>query len=240
VRRSIGYVAQGGSTVSEATVDLEIVSQAQLYGMGRREAEEHGRALLKALDLDGVWRRQCGTLSGGQRRRLDIVMGLIHRPRLVFLDEPSTGLDPQSRANLWSHIRKLRDELGTTVFLTTHYMDEADSLSDRLLIIDQGRIVAGGTSAQLKQQLSGDSITLTLKAEEDLATAGQALKSMDGVDLVSAEGNVMHLQVKDGSAVMPAILRALSNCGVEPIGVETARPTLDDVFLSLTGRSLRD
>ena len=145
----------------------EIVSHAQLYGIDRAAAETRGEDLLAALDLGDIWDRTCGSLSGGQRRRLDIVMGLIHQPRLVFLDEPSTGLDPQSRANLWNHIRKLRDELGTTVFLTTHYMDEADSLSDRILIIDNGTIVAEGTPAELKKRVSGDTITLTMRNEAD-------------------------------------------------------------------------
>ena len=138
----------------------------------RRIAAKRGQDLLAALDLSDVWDRTCGSLSGGQRRRLDIVMGLIHQPPLVFLDEPSTGLDPQSRANLWTHIRKLRDELGTTVFLTTHYMDEADSLTDRILIIDHGTIVAEGTPAELKKRVSGDAITLTLRNEADADSCG--------------------------------------------------------------------
>ncbi|MDO8360713.1 MAG: ATP-binding cassette domain-containing protein, partial [Devosia sp.] len=160
VRRKIGYVSQAGSTSPEAVVGEEIMSHAQFYGIDRATAKQRGQDLLASLDLSDVWSRTCGSLSGGQRRRLDIVMGLIHKPALVFLDEPSTGLDPQSRANLWTHIRKLRDELGTTVFLTTHYMDEADSLSDRILIIDTGTIVAEGTPAELKKRVSGDAITL--------------------------------------------------------------------------------
>ena len=138
VRRRIGYVSQAGSTLPQARVGAEIVNQARLYGISRREAEERGKALLAALDLKDVWTRNCGSLSGGQRRRLDIAMGLIHQPPLVFLDEPSTGLDPQSRANLWNHIRKLRDEFGTTVFLRRTTWTRRTRLSDRILIVDQG------------------------------------------------------------------------------------------------------
>ncbi len=240
VKRRIGYVAQGGTTMREAKVSLEIVSQAQLYGLSRQEGERRGKALLKALDLDGIWDRPCGSLSGGQRRRLDIVMGLIHEPELVFLDEPSTGLDPQARANLWSHIRSLRDQFGTTVFLTTHYMDEADALSDRLLIIDHGRIVGEGASAELKERLSGDAITLTLRTAEDAAKSQDTAEALDNAANVVCEGNVVHFRVANGASVLPGLLRKLTDLDVEPIGVEIARPTLEDVFLNLTGRSLRD
>ncbi len=164
------------------------------------------RTLLAALELSDVWDRTCGSLSGGQRRRLDIVMGLIHQPRLVFLDEPSTGLDPQSRANLWTHIRKLRDELGTTVFLTTHYMDEADSLSDRILIIDHGTIVAEGTPAELKKRVSGDTITLTLRTEADAARSADIAAGLDGADTPVVETHVVRLHVPDGAAALPVLL----------------------------------
>src|SRR4051794_13999923 len=128
VRRRIGYVAQGGVTLPQARAGEEVVDQARLYGVPTAQATSRGHELFAQLDLEGLWGRPCGSLSGGQRRRLDIVMGLVHSPSLVFLDEPTTGLDPQSRANLWEHIRSLRDDLGVTVFLTTHYLDEADAL----------------------------------------------------------------------------------------------------------------
>ena len=167
-------------------------------------------------------------------------MGLIHEPTLVFLDEPSTGLDPQSRANLWRHIRGLRDELGTTVFLTTHYMDEADSLSDRILIIDKGEIVAEGTPAELKKRVSGDAITLTLRHEEDAKKAADIAAALDGADKPAVEANVVRLHVPDGGSALPVLLAELTRAGVDAIGVDVNRPTLDDVFLTLTGRSLRD
>jgi ABC-2 type transport system ATP-binding protein len=240
VRRKIGYVSQAGSTSPEARVGEEIVSHARLYGIAPAVSKQRAQDLLAALELADIWDRKCGSLSGGQRRRLDIVMGLIHQPDLVFLDEPSTGLDPQSRANLWTHIRKLRDELGTTVFLTTHYMDEADSLSDRILIIDKGEIVAEGTPAQLKKRVSGDAITLTLKSSEDAARAAEAAAGLAGADTPTNEANVVRLHVPDGGSALPVLLADLVRHGIEAIGVEVNRPTLDDVFLTLTGRSLRD
>lgn len=239
VRRRIGYVAQGGTTSAAATVGLEIVTQGRLYGLTSAEARKRGEALLGALDLADVWNRTCGSLSGGQRRRLDIVMGLIHDPELVFLDEPSTGLDPQSRANLWTHIRALRDRHGTTVFLTTHYLDEADALSDRLLIIDKGGIVGEGTSAELKAAVAGDSIALTLRRGEEAEAVARVVPGLQGSHLL-VEGNVVRFQVPQAATALPALLRELTLAGIDPIGVETARPTLDDVFLALTGRSLRD
>lgn len=240
VRRRIGYVAQGGTTAGIARAGLEITSQAELFGISAKEARVRGEELLAALDLENVWDRKCESLSGGQRRRLDIVMGLIHQPKLVFLDEPSTGLDPQSRANLWHHIRKLRDEFGTTVFLTTHYMDEADSLSDRLLIIDHGVIVGAGTSAELKARVSGDSLTFTLRDGEEAAKAADIANTIDGAANIVTEANVLHYQIPNGATALPGYLRQLTHAGIEPIGAEIARTTLDDVFLTLTGRTLRD
>ena len=240
VRRKIGYVSQAGSTSPEAIVGEEIVTHARFYGIDKAVAAARGQELLAALELGDVWKRTGGSLSGGQRRRLDIVMGLIHEPQLVFLDEPTTGLDPQSRANLWTHIRSLRDKLGTTVFLTTHYMDEADSLSDRILIIDNGTIVAEGTPAELKQRVSGDAITLTLRTEADAAGAAEIAGALDGADTPQLEAHVVRLHVPDGGRALPVLLAALTREGIDAIGVDVNRPTLDDVFLTLTGRSLRD
>jgi ABC-2 type transport system ATP-binding protein len=240
VRRRIGYVSQAGSTSPEALVGEELVDHARLYGIPPAVSTERARELLAALDLADIWDRKCGSLSGGQRRRLDIVMGLIHQPELVFLDEPSTGLDPQSRANLWTHIRKLRDELGTTVFITTHYMDEADSLSDRILIIDQGEIVAEGTPAELKKRVSGDTVTVTLRSEADAARTAEAAARLAGSDTPVVDANVVRFHAPDGGVALPALLGELVKSGIEAIGVEVSRPTLDDVFLTLTGRSLRD
>jgi ABC-2 type transport system ATP-binding protein len=240
VRRNIGYVAQGGVTLPEARAGEECVDQARLYGMKPKDAAARGHELFAQLDLDGLWDRTCSSLSGGQRRRLDIVIGLMHTPPLVFLDEPTTGLDPQSRANLWEHIKRLRGDLGSTVFLTTHYLDEADYLCDRLLVIDNGTIVASGTPEELKARVSGDAITLTLADAFRAGDAVGVLTGLTGADepVVEAEQVVVH--VPQGGSVLPRLLRELDGKGVELTGVEVRRPTLDDVFLNLTGRSLRE
>jgi ABC-2 type transport system ATP-binding protein len=247
VRRRIGYVAQSGSTFPEARVGEELVDHARLYGLRPADARARGTQLLGQLDLDGVWDRPTKTLSGGQRRRLDIAMGLIHQPVLVFLDEPTTGLDPQSRANLWQHVRGLRDDLGTTVFLTTHYLEEADALCDRIMVIDHGELVATGTPDELKHSVSGDGVTVLLADATQTAVAGSvadrvsaAAGAEDGPDRVQTGDGVVRLRVPDGSAVLPALLRELDAQDIVLAGVEVHRPTLDDVFLSLTGRSLRD
>ncbi|MFC7728075.1 ABC transporter ATP-binding protein [Actinomadura keratinilytica] len=160
VRRRIGYVAQGGGAAPAVPVGEELDLQARLYGVPDRAARIAD--LCARLELEGLLDRPAQTLSGGQRRRLDIALGLVHRPPLVFLDEPTTGLDPHNRGNLWEHIRRMRDEDGTTVFVTTHYLEEADALCDRILIIDHGRIVAEGTPDELKRRVSGDVVTLEL------------------------------------------------------------------------------
>ena len=190
------------------------------------------------LELSGLERRLCKTLSGGQRRRLDIALGLIHSPQLVFLDEPTTGLDPQSRSNLWDHIRALRSDLGTTVFLTTHYLEEADALCDRLMIIDNGRIIASGAPEELKRQVSGDVVTLSVTG--DMAVAEQKLAAEPGVRDIAVDGRAIRLSVEQGEEALPGLLRVLDGAGLSLTSIQLARPTLDDVFLTLTGRSLRE
>ncbi|MDY7104505.1 MAG: ATP-binding cassette domain-containing protein [Actinomycetota bacterium] len=240
VRRRIGYVPQGGSTLDEARAGEEIVYQARLYGLSKQEATERGRRLMAQLDLPGLWERNCGSLSGGQRRRLDIAMGLTHEPGLVFLDEPTTGLDPQARSNLWEHIRSLRDDRGATVFLTTHYLDEADALSDRILVIDQGRIIASGTPDQLKRDVSGDLIALTLADDAQAEKAAEVLGRLTSASDLANDGHHLEVRVPAAGHVVPGLLRELDGLGIELDAIEVRRPTLDDVFLSLTGRSLRD
>ena len=240
VRRRIGYVAQGGSTDPEARAGEEIVDHARMYGIDAKVAKSNGQALFDKLDLEGLWARQCKTLSGGQRRRLDIAMGLVHQPGLVFLDEPSTGLDPQSRANLWEHVGRLRSEMDTTVFITTHYMDEADVLCDRILVIDDGAIVAQGTPDELKRRVAGDSVILSFEQQRSTVVVAELVSRLDGATDPSIEGHEVRFQVPDGASALPVLLRAMVEHDLDATGVEVHRPTLDDVFLTMTGRSLRD
>lgn len=243
VRRSIGYVSQSGSTSPEARAGEEVVDHGMLYGISQRQAEARGRELFDQLDLEGLWDRQPRAMSGGQRRRLDIAMGLVHDPRLVFLDEPTTGLDPQARANLWTHISALRTERGSTVFLTTHYLDEADALCDRILVIDHGAIVASDTPDALKRQVSGDLVVLAPTDPGRAAEVAALLDAVaDGEVEVSGVQGGTHVsgRVRDAGHQVPGLLRALDAAGVALESIEVKRPTLDDVFLSLTGRSLRE
>ncbi|HEX4057045.1 MAG TPA: ATP-binding cassette domain-containing protein [Galbitalea sp.] len=242
VRKSIGYVSQSGSTASIARAGEEIIDHALLYGINARQAEKRGKELFEQLELDGMWARQPKTMSGGQRRRLDIAMGLVHDPKLVFLDEPSTGLDPQARANLWTHISDLRTKLGSTVFLTTHYLDEADALCDRILVIDHGVIVASDTPDALKRQVAGDLVELTLANEQQVATAAAQLGKLGATSSATADvsGLVVSMRIPDAGTELPGLLRSLDSAGVPLTAIEVRRPTLDDVFLTMTGRSLRE
>jgi ABC-2 type transport system ATP-binding protein len=238
VRRRIGYVAQGGSTDPRALVDEELVLQGRLYGLSRHEAERRADEMRARFDLTDIGRRQVRTLSGGQRRRLEVALGLVHRPPLLFLDEPSTGLDPHSRANLWRHIRSLRAETKTTVFLTTHYLDEADASCDRIFIMDHGRIVAEGTPEELKRRIAGDLVTFNVGPEMERARA--LLASQPGVrQVVPWEGTVRVTVGRGEESVLP-LMRAFDFAGIAVASMQIARPTLDDVFLTLTGRSLHD
>ena len=243
VRRRIGYVPQaigatGGGSDPNATVGEELTFQAKLYRVPPGEVAGRVALLTSQLDLGGQDDRLVKTLSGGQRRRLDIALGLVHSPRLVFLDEPTTGLDPQSRSNLWDHIRRLREELGTTVFLTTHYLEEADALCDRILVIDYGKIVAGGTPEDLKRRISGDVITLSVSGGPDVAKG--VLAAHEGVRDIAVSGRSLRLTVDRGEEALPGLLRALDAAGITLESIQLARPSLDDVFLTVTGRSLRE
>jgi ABC-2 type transport system ATP-binding protein len=244
VRRRIGYVPQAigqtmGGTDPACLVGEELLDQAALYHSGKAEAARRAEQLTEQLDLAGLDNRLVKTLSGGQRRRLEIALGLVHEPPLVFLDEPTTGLDPQSRSNLWDHIRRLRSDLGTTVFLTTHYLEEADALCDRVFIIDHGVIVAEGTPDELKRRVSGDVVTLQVNGAG--GTARELLERQPIVqDVTVSDDGALRLSVFDGAEALPALLRVLDDAGVTMHSINLSRPTLDDVFLTMTGRSLRD
>ncbi|MFY1675220.1 ATP-binding cassette domain-containing protein [Plantactinospora sp. WMMB334] len=237
VRRRIGYVAQGGSTWDESTAREELVLQARMYGIGRAEAHRRAARALDAFQLTEYADRKCRTYSGGQRRRVDIALGIIHEPKIVFLDEPTTGLDPQSRAHMWDEIRRLRAE-GMTIFITTHYLDEADALCDRIAIMDHGEVVAEGTPAELKREISGD---VVLVATPSAQKAGKVLETEPYVTrLETPDEGGLRLYVNDGARDMPRILRAFDAAGIALDSIELHRPSLDDVFLTKTGRSLRE
>ena len=237
VRKRIGYVAQGGSTWDDSTAREELVLHARMYGLSKTDARQRAAAALNAFQLTEYADRKCKTYSGGQRRRVDIALGIIHNPKVVFLDEPTTGLDPQSRAHMWEEVRKLRD-MGMTVFLTTHYLDEADALCDRLSIMDNGEVVAEGTPGELKQEVLGDVVQVTLPA--GASAAAEVLDTADYVTKLETVDTGLRLYVEDGAAAIPQVLRALDAAGVKTDGIELHRPSLDDVFLAKTGRSLRE
>ena len=239
VRTRIGYVSQLGGTDELATGRENLMLQGRLYGASRAQVTPRAAALIGLLDLAECADRRVATYSGGQRRRFDVALGIVHEPAVLFLDEPTTGLDPQSRANLWEHIRALRDR-GTTVFLTTHYLDEADVLCDRLMIMDHGEIVAEGTPRALKQQVAGDAILISLRRDDQAAQALSLLTGQPFVREIAAEGGQIRLYVDDGGAALPQLIRLLDTAGLAVSSIAMSEPTLDDVFLRQTGRSLRD
>jgi ABC-2 type transport system ATP-binding protein len=238
VRRRIGYVAQIGAMPAAGTVvGEELVTQARLQGMSKADAARRLTEVAPRLNLDGLERRALAELSGGQRRRFDVALGLMHTPSVIFLDEPTTGLDPQSRANLWEHIRSLREDTGVTILLTTHYLDEADVLADRILVMDDGRLVADDTPDALKARISGDVVHLVV---DDPGRAEALVRSAVAVRDVTTVDDGLHVTVEDGATAVAPILRALDAADLPLDSVSVSRPTLDDVFLTLTGRTLRE
>jgi ABC-2 type transport system ATP-binding protein len=238
VRRRIGYVAQSGGSDPRMSGRGELVMQGRLFGLSGAESRQRAAELLDAVDLAEAGDRAIDTYSGGMRRRLDVALGMVHRPGLLFLDEPTTGLDPQARARMWDEVRRLRDT-GTSVFLTTHYLDEADALCDRLAIIDHGRIVAEGTADELKRAVAGDVVTVGV----DGAAADLVAPLLGAQPFVREAGladGVVRLYVDDGEASLPLVLRLLDAQGLAPQTLALHRPSLDDVFLRQTGRSLRE
>lgn len=240
VRKNIGYVSQAGGTERSATTRENLVLQAQLYGMSKSDAYKRAEELIHALDMEAFADRVADTYSGGQRRRVDLALGMVHKPKLLFLDEPTTGLDPQSRARLWEEITRLRNQNGTTVFITTHYLDEADALCDRLAIIDHGTIVAQGTPATLKRQIAGDVITVGLGESNTLGKAQQLLETQSFVRAFNIDKDNVRLYVEHGEQALPNVLRILDTAQIAIKTISLNRPTLDDVFLKQTGRSLRE
>ena len=241
VRARIGYVSQMGGADDLATGRENLALQARLYGREKAEATGRVEELLELLDLASFADRRVKTYSGGQRRRLDVALGIVHGPEVLFLDEPTAGLDLQNRANLWDHLRLLR-ALGTTVFLTTHYLEEADALCDRVMIIDHGLIVADGAPRDLKRDVVGDSVVLRVAGGDDERGRARALLAeVPYVSSVTADDEgQLHCYVDDGATALPELLRLLDGARIGLRSISLSEPTLDDVFLAKTGRSLRD
>jgi ABC-2 type transport system ATP-binding protein len=238
VRRIIGCVAQKDAVDLEATGRENITLQAQLYGMGSGDVRRRVAELLDRFQLTDAADRLARTYSGGMRRKLGVAMGLVHQPEVLFLDEPTTGLDPEARSSLWTEIHRLAACDGVSVLLTTHYLDEADHLAHRLAIIDEGRVVTDGTPDQLKSRLRGDAINIQLDADAVIGDALRALSPRNGwLRDLTGEGRAVHARVDDGARAVPGVLAALDAAGVTVASVTVSRPSLDDVYLSHTGRS---
>ncbi|MBX5448661.1 MAG: ATP-binding cassette domain-containing protein [Thermogemmatispora sp.] len=243
LRRRLGYVGQQGGTDIRATVFQDLMLQAHLYGLRGQAARRRVSEVLEQLELSELAGRSVGSLSGGQRRRLDLALGLVHRPPLLLLDEPSLGLDPASRRQLWDSLRALRAQ-GVTILLTTHYLDEADQLCTHLALIDQGRIVVEGTPDQLKQESTGATLILTLAQSGSSNPGQQAAALLRPCSYIRAihqegDGERLRLTVEQPEVALAAVLRLLEEASLTVTSLTLERPSLDDAFLRYTGRSLR-
>lgn len=221
----------------EATGRENLFLQGRVYGLGGSELKHRVSELLEQFNLADVAGRVARTYSGGMRRKLDVAMGLVHRPRVLFLDEPTTGLDPEARAEMWAEISRMADEQGLTILLTTHYLEEADRLAGRLAIIDAGRVVAEGPPDELKGELHGDAIHVDLAEPEKNGWVLDALDRLAGVRDAVLEGHTLRARADSGPQAVPVVLAALESIGVKVASVTVARPSLDDVYLKHTGRT---
>ena len=235
VRRAIGVVGQKPGIDPEATGRENLLLQGDLYGLPRRAVRDRAAELLERFSLTDVARRLVRTYSGGMQRKLDIALGLMHRPAVLFLDEPTTGLDPEARAEMWDEIARLSDEDGVTVLLTTHYLEEADRLASQLAIVDRGRIVAAGSPDELKRDLRGDTLLFELEGRIDGVAA--TLARIAGVREPVLDGRFLRARADEGARALPAVLAALEAAGVPVAAASVARPTLDDVYLRHAGRT---
>jgi ABC-2 type transport system ATP-binding protein len=239
IREYIGYVSQAGGSDTSTNAIENLMLQAQLYGASKATAGIRAKALIEQFEISEFATRKVTSYSGGQKRRLDLALGVVHKPQLIFLDEPTTGLDPQSRAHFWTEIRKIRDD-GVTIFVTTHYLEEADNLCDYLAIVDHGAIVAEGTPEHLKRQIGGDSIIIGIENDKNLEKGKELLAKQKFANKIYANENKLHVVVKDGEKLLADVLRFLDSNRVAFQTIELSKPSLDDVFLQKTGRSLRE
>jgi ABC-2 type transport system ATP-binding protein len=237
IRRSIGVALQEAGLDNIATGRELLELQGKLFGLSAAEAKKRAVELVELVGLVDAADRQIKTYSGGMKRRLDLASALVHGPRLLFLDEPTEGLDPASRQSVWQEVSRLNNEFGMTVFLTTHYLEEADRLADRVAIIDHGRIVAEGTPAALKASIGGGVVTVALEAGlRDQASS--VLGSLEGLKELRPDDEGLTLFVNDGAGVVPKVIRMLDSAGVPVESVAVSQPTLDEVFLRATGSRL--
>ena len=234
VRRSIGLVAQKASADPMATGRENLVLAARIHGLSSADAGRRAAALLDRFGVADAADRLVKTWSGGMARKLDVALGVVHRPRVLFLDEPTTGLDPEARAEMWAETAALAADEQVTVLLTTHYLDEADRMAHRLAIVDAGRVVVGGTPEELKSRLRGDTVQVELAAET-MAEGRAALGRVRGLSEVTAQGTT--LRARAGAGAVPAVLAALADAAVPVESVTVGRPSLDDVYLAHVGRS---
>ena len=209
--------------------------QAQLYGMSRSDARKRAENLLQLVKLDDVTDRPVGKYSGGMRRRLDLALALAHQPEILFLDEPTTGLDPASRRDVWTEVRRLNREQGMTIFLTTQYLEEADELADRIAIINRGKIAAEGTPEELKASLGGESINVTFASTSQLEQAENYLGDM--ADTMQRDRNTLRFYLPKAAAAIPAVVNRLQSNNIDPESLTLTQPSLDDVFLKVTGQA---
>jgi ABC-2 type transport system ATP-binding protein len=239
VRRSIGVVGQRPGLDPDATGRENLEMQVEFYGLRGAARRRRVDELLERVGLAEAAGRLAKTYSGGMQRRLDVALGLVHRPQVLFLDEPTTGLDPESRGELWREIERLAGDEEMTILLTTHYLEEADRLAAELVIVDQGRVVAQGTPEELKSELHGDTVQLELAESADGA-AVEALARLSGMHELAIEGRLVRARAADGASAIPSLISVLERTGLAVASATVARPSLDDVYLRHTGRSLED
>ncbi len=237
VRESIGVVPQEYTADEDLTGYENILLCADLYGIPRKVSEKRAVDLLNLVELSAFRDKRVETFSGGMRRRLELACGLINRPKLLFLDEPTLGLDVQTRAATWNYVRTLKKEFGMTLFLTTHYLEEADALCDRIAIIDHGKIIVVGTPTELKDSLGGDIINLTIQKETDVT---ELVKEIPHVKEVSKESESYRIKSENGEVTAPLIIEALRKKGLVVTKLSLAKPSLNEVYLQYTGKSMRD
>jgi ABC-2 type transport system ATP-binding protein len=234
VRRAIGYVAQESGVDREATGRENLLLQGRVHGMRGSALRSRVDELLALLGLSEAAGRIVRGYSGGMRRRLDIALGIMHRPKVLFLDEPTTGLDPEARASMWEELERLRSHEALTILLTTHYLEEADHLADRLAIVDRGTVVVEGTPDELKHRLRGDAVTIELA--DGAGDAVALVESLGRVEEATLDGRILRARAQNGPQAVPAIISALDAGGIPVAAVTVARPSLDDVYLHYTGR----